>query len=470
MSGIIRKGLRLLRLDAFDTAEAGGRSKERYRRVAFTTLASIGSRGIQILTSLITVPLTLNYLGAERYGMWMTMSSLVAMLGFADLGIGNGLLNAVSDAFGRRDSKDAARYVSSAFFTLIGIAAVVGIAFAAAYRFVPWARVFNVASPTAASEAGPAVAVLVACFLVGLPLGITSRVRFGYQQGFVDSSWMAGGSLVSLIAVLLAVALRAGLPVLVLAMSAGPLVATLFNGSWLFFKTHPELRPHWSRASRVAAFSILSTGVYFFILQIASAVAYQSDGIVVAQILGPESVAQYAVPMKLFILVPTILGFVFMPLWPAYAEAFARGDRDWALVTLRRSLKLAAAVSIPISLLLVVVGGPLIQVWVGPSIDPPWLLLAAAGTWAVMSAFAGALAMFLNGAKILRFQAVTAICMMVGNLGLSILFTLWIGLSGVLWGSVVAQAVFVFLPTVVFLLWFWRPPGTHVEMERVADP
>jgi len=51
----------------------------------------------------VTVPLTLNYLGSEHYGLWMTISSVSVMLGFADLGIGNGVLNAVADAYGRDD-------------------------------------------------------------------------------------------------------------------------------------------------------------------------------------------------------------------------------------------------------------------------------------------------------------------------------------------------------------------------------
>jgi len=68
MASIIRRGLSLLRRESFDTSDESGRSKERYRRAAFTTLASIGARGIAILTSLITVPLTLHYLGADATG------------------------------------------------------------------------------------------------------------------------------------------------------------------------------------------------------------------------------------------------------------------------------------------------------------------------------------------------------------------------------------------------------------------
>ncbi len=103
-----------LLLHSFDVSTAEGRAKERQRRVALSALASALAKVISVSTALISVPLTLHYLGAERYGMWMTMSSLVAMLGFADLGIGNGLLTSVASAHGRDDRAKIKAYVSSA--------------------------------------------------------------------------------------------------------------------------------------------------------------------------------------------------------------------------------------------------------------------------------------------------------------------------------------------------------------------
>ena len=89
-------------LKEFDTSTPEGRSRERYRRVALTAISSAGARVIAVVTMLIAVPLTLHYLGTERYGMWMTISSIIAMMGFADLGMGLGLMNAISEAMDRK--------------------------------------------------------------------------------------------------------------------------------------------------------------------------------------------------------------------------------------------------------------------------------------------------------------------------------------------------------------------------------
>lgn len=447
----LRKAFSVLSFRAFDPSSAQGRSKERYRRAALSTLAAFGARGIQILTSIVTVPLTLHYLGLERYGMWMTISSTIAMFAFADLGIGNGLLNAIADAHGRGDRESASNYVSSAFYALIVVGGIVGIGFAACYPFVPWARVFNVSSTQAASEAGPAVAVFVGSFLVSMPLGVVQRVRMGYQEGFIDSAWTTAGSIGAFVAVLAGVRQRASLPWLVFAMAAVPAVVQILNAGVLFGRHYPWLRPRMNLVHRAAVSRVMRTGGYFFILQIAGAVAYQSDSLILAQMLGPESVTRYAVPMKLFQLAPMVLGFAYAALWPAYGESIARGDVHWARRTLKRSLTLGLGIAVPISVLLVVFGQPIVKSWVGPAVVPSYLVLVAMGTWAAIGVISGSIASFLNGAGVLRFQAMAAVLMMVANVGFSILLTRVVGLSGVVWGSVLSQVVFILVPMWIYL-------------------
>ena len=102
------------------------------------------------------------------------------------------------------------------------------------------------------------------------------------------------------------------------------------------------------------------------------------------------------------------------------------------------------------------VGKPVIRLWVGSSVEPTILLLAAAGTWAALNCVGGAFAAFTNGAGILRLPALLSVIMMIGNLGLSILLTMKLGVSGVLWGSVVAQVAFMLVPMTAYLIWRFR--------------
>jgi hypothetical protein len=87
--GGMRRSGRTLRPTLFDTATADGRSNERFRRASLNAAISAMTKGIAVVTTAVSVPLTLGYLGSELFGMWMTLSALIAMLSFTDLGIGN---------------------------------------------------------------------------------------------------------------------------------------------------------------------------------------------------------------------------------------------------------------------------------------------------------------------------------------------------------------------------------------------
>ena len=94
----VKHYLNYLRIKPFDTSTNLGRAQERQRRFILTVLSNFAIKGITLFTTIISIRLTVNYLGAERFGMWALISTFSAMLAFADLGIGNGLLNSISDA------------------------------------------------------------------------------------------------------------------------------------------------------------------------------------------------------------------------------------------------------------------------------------------------------------------------------------------------------------------------------------
>ena len=140
----LRAAWALVRLRPFDVATPKGQSQERYRRAALTALAALASKGLTMLTLLVSVPLTMGYLGAERFGLWMAISALVAFMNLLDFGVGNGLLNRVVEANGRGDPDSVRAAVSSGFFLLCTLAAGLLVVFGLVYPLLPWPTLFNV--------------------------------------------------------------------------------------------------------------------------------------------------------------------------------------------------------------------------------------------------------------------------------------------------------------------------------------
>ena len=63
-----------LPLRAHDRATAEGRARERQRRAMLASSAAAVAKAVRVLTTFVSVPLAIGYLGAERYGLWLTMS------------------------------------------------------------------------------------------------------------------------------------------------------------------------------------------------------------------------------------------------------------------------------------------------------------------------------------------------------------------------------------------------------------
>lgn len=438
-----------LRRDGNDLATTTGRSRERYRRAAVTSAAGIGARATSTLALLIAIGVVNRAVGTEALGLWLLLVSAVALVGFADLGIGYGLLNRLAQARGRDDIDGAHQSVSSAFFALSALAACLAVVTALVFPFVPWSRILDLPD-TLAEDGRAAIAVFFACAIVSLPLAVAPRVHLALQEGYWAHLWASGGSILSLVAVVVVARVNPSLPWLTLAMLGGLPVAYLANSVALFGYQHRELRPRVSQARRRDASAILRTGSVFFVLTLAYSIGFQADTIIISHYLGPGAVASYSVPLRLFLLTPLLTSLLVAPLWPAYGEAIQRNDHAWVRRTIIRSVGLTLALVVPGSIFFLVAARPIIAVWV-PSLDPSTSLLAWMALWAIVFAVTTTVSMFFNGASVLRLQMILAVSMAATNLVLSIVLVQRVGVEGPVIGSVVAQAVVVLVPMVVVL-------------------
>ena len=432
-------------------ASSSKRSYQRYRRIKLTAIASGLSRLVSFLTGMVSVPLLVKYLGTEQYALWATIGSTMAFLGFADMGISNGLLNAISESDGAEDPEKAATYASTGFFLLLAMSIAIGGIFAIVYPYIPWPRVFNVSTGAAIKEAGPATAALVICFLIYLPLTVAQRVQLGYQKGYVNQCWEAAGNVLALAALICAIRWDMGLTVAVMALGGGPAFSGFLNALTLFGVQRPALRPKFRKVSNMAGKRLITLGIFFVIIQLATAAAYQTDNLILAQVLGASAVTGYSVPLKLFGFMPAIISLLLTPLWPAYSEAVARGDLMWVRKTLHYSVASVVAVSLVSGLALALAAPTIIRIWVGEALVPSVGLLVGMALWSALGSISGALGIFLNGAGFIRIQAICSVLMATVNVALSVFLTRRIGVPGVIYGTVISHTIFILIPYCYFL-------------------
>ena len=422
------------------------RAATRKRKIIKTFSMGLYSKVVGVLVTLIMVPLAVNYLGTENYGLWVAVSSLITMFSFVDGGIGNAVLNAVSHATGVQTSKSIKTIASSGFYMLLLIALLGMILFSVLYPFIPWAWVFGLPDNANRNELCSLVLIVGIAFFLNMPFTAVGNVQRGFQEGNIESFWNAKGRILSIVFVLVAIQTDSGLLGFAIAFVSGPIIASLCNNIYYFLIRKKALIPNLNCVKRDDVKIMLGTGGLFFVLQFTSSIQMQADNIIIANMLGPTAVPQYAICMQLFLFVPMILSLLWAPLWPAYREALASGDVEWIKRIFIKSINLALIIGIPASLIFIAFGQDIIRLWVGKEVAPSMLLLIGCGIWMLMIVVGNAIAVLLNGLQIIKIQIMVAVSAAVLNVGLTICLIILIGVEGAVYGSVLSFLVSAIIP------------------------
>ncbi len=445
----LRNIFSLVRLRAFDVSTEGGRSKERLRRAALTALAAGLARAVSAATPLVTIKLSLAYLGKERYGLWMAVSSLVGMLGFADLGLGNGLVTFLCRARGRDDLRLARRAVSSTLVILLGVACAMVLCLALLWPFVPWARVVNAQTAQSSGDAQAAAAICLLTFIMSLPLGVVQRTQAGFQEEYHGQLWQAVASILGMLLIVLLVRSSASFPVFLLVVGlAGPMVMAL-NGLVYFGWQRAELRPGLREWDKETARLMLKQGVWFFVLGVMTLLATQADNLVVAQAQGLASVPSYSIPSRMFGILGSVGMMIYQPMWAANGEAMARGELGWVRRNTWRVSMLGTGLVLVIGIAFILLARPVFRLWLGPGFEPSYALTAGLAGWTALISFVGPYFMVLNGANVVRPQVYALAAFTVVSLALKCLFAKYVGTWTVPWAAVVPYAIIV-VPFVLY--------------------
>lgn len=417
----------------------------RRNKIIETAWSGLIARAITIGASLIMVPLAVHYLGKEQYGLWIAVSSLIAMLAFLDGGAGNAVINMIAHASGVKENS-IVKIVSTAFFSLLVLALFGCLLFLIVFPYIFWGKLLGLSNLKLLADLNVVVVIVGLSFFINILATLVGKIQRGLQLGILDNLSTGIGSILSLLFTYIAIYYDTGLIGFVSAILAGPMFAYIASNIHYLFFHRRDLRPKLSHVDSGVARQLFSIGGMFFVLQIASAIQMQSDNLIIANMLGSAAVADYAICMKLFLIVPMLFSLLLTPLWPAYTEAFASGDTQWAKRIFLKSMRWALLISIPSACLLVIFGGKIIEIWVGYESVPSTSLLIGCAIWLILMTVGNALGVFLNGLQLVKTQIIVATTATIMNVFFSIILIQKIGVVGAIFGSVISYTFFTIIP------------------------
>lgn len=405
----------------------------RSQNIKKNILLSFGIKGGSIVITFLLVPLTLGYLGPRDYGIWLTMSSVIAWFGFFDIGLGNGLRNRFAEAVARNDKELARTYVSTTYFGLAAIFGGLWLIFTPVSFLIDWNVVFNIPEESE-HNLHALVLYIFTLFVMRFVLKLISIIITADQKPAISNTFDPISNVISLLIIyILTLTTQGSLMYLAVAVTFSPVFVLLVASIYFFSRDYRDYRPsiRYFRASQFR--DLTGLGFQFFIIQIAVLVIFSTDNMIIAQVLGPEYVTPYNIAFKYFHSVSMAFAILMNPLWSAYTQAYTLNDISWIRNITRKLVKIWMLVLLLV-VIMVLISGPFYKLWVGDKVEIPLVLTGFMGLYILISTWNNIFVYFINGTGKVRFQLYSSVIAAAANIPLSVFLArdLNMGVTGVI--------------------------------------
>ena len=413
------------------------RSKEAIRNI----FISFTAKGISILSNLLIVPLTINYVNPTRYGIWLTLSSIISWIAFFDFGLGNGFRNRFAEAKAKGDMLLARKYLSTTYVTISIIVSILFVVIFVLNKLVNWSAILHV-DPSYTEELRLVFAILCAFFCINMVVSIFSTMLTADQKIGYSSLILGIGQLFSLLAIFILTRTTegnlthlatyyAGVPCMVM------LVASLIGYT---LPQYRNMRPGLRFVDKKLVKNIMNLGLQFFVIYMCLLLIFQMMNVIITRELGPEAATEYNIAYKYFGIIHMVMMIVIAPFWSAFTDAYTKKDYPW-MRSIIHKLELCWLACFGCGLLMLIVSSAFYDIWIGDSVRVKFSLSCAVLLYSLVQILGAIYMQIINGIGTVRIQMTAYIFFALISIPLMVLSCRMFGIVGI-----------VVIPSVVYLV------------------
>jgi O-antigen/teichoic acid export membrane protein len=387
-------------------------------------------KGISIGISLLLVPLTLNYLDKERYGLWLTLSSIIGWFSLFDIGLGNGFRNKFAEAITQKNDLLAKTYVSTTFVLLSTIIGCVLIIFFAVNPFLDWGKILNTSAETRRTLSLLAL-IIFTFFALQFVFKLTTSIFLADQKSALVDLTGVLGSLLSLIIIFILMRIgERSLLYLGLTLSACPVLVLIVTYFFVFGGKYAKYKPSIKYIDFRLSKSLMGLGFLFFIPQVCSLIVFSTSNVIITQIFSPADVAVYNIAFKYFSLVMMFFQIIINPFWSAFTEAYVKQDYSWVKNVIRK-LVLIWGISCIGLIFMVLLSNIAYRLWVGDQIVVPLQVSIGLAIYVGISNWNNIFVAFNCGTSKMVIQVWLSLIAGISFIPLAVLISQKLGLAGI---------------------------------------
>lgn len=416
------------------------RGNLRTQKLKKNVLQSFGIKGISIVLGLIKLPILLNYLNAEKYGVWLTIASIIMWVQNFDLGLGHGLRNKFAEALAKNDKDKAVGLVSTAYFSMAAIMVVVFVVLLPVVYFLDWNSILNVTSINK-EELRNTVIIVLFLFICRFVFQLITVILKADQRPAVSDIFLPAASALSLIfVVFLKNFVQDSLLWASIAMAFPPALVLIGGNIYFFTREYKSFIPKIKQFNKIYLKDIYSLGFKFFLGQLLALVMFSSSNFILTKVVNPEEVTLYNVARTYYNLPLTIFMIILTPFWSAITEAYVKDDTMWIKSNMKQLKNIAILFSGGL-LLMLLLSDFAFKIWIGDKVTIPLQLSVIFTIYNIIVLFLSPYNYFLNGVGKLNLGLRIAIFKIIAFLPVAISLVKIFGAAGLVIALILVNSV-----------------------------
>lgn len=421
--------------------QGNGRSQKLKRNTVWIFIIRYSS----YLIELIKVPILLSYLDNERYGVWLTIVSIVMWTHQFDFGLGTGLCYKFTESLTLGTKQRGKALISTAYVSITVIMTGIFLVLAPLSSLVDWVNVLNVSTITS-NELFWSILSVFTIFVFRFIVELISTVLKADQRAALSNLMVPIGTILSLVCILiLKLSSHNSLLLASIAMALPYAIVLLIANIYFFSKDYKEYIPSVHCYEHSLLKEIYSLGFKGFFGQLAALFVFTTANFLVSKVMSPSDVTTYNIARQYYTLPVTFITTITIPMVAAITEAYVSDDYSW-IRRLMRKFVYVMTIAVVVMVCMLFVSSFAFHLWVGNKVIIPLLLSIAFTIDGIFTIFATPYVEFLGGVGKLSFRVYLAIFKIVTFIPLAIFLLRQFGLMGL----VVATFVINTLPNLIF--------------------
>lgn len=413
---------------------------ERTKTVKKNAINALLIKCLSMFIDFAKVPILLSYLDSERYGLYVTITSIVYWSQNFDFGLGAGLRYKLTVAISENDTIYGKQLVSTAYFTMSVIMSLVLIVLLPIINFLNWDSLLNT-SLVDSRELAFCVSVVLVVFVVQFVLELITYVLQAYQRTAISTIFKPIANLTTLIVILVLRLVSENSLLYACLVMTVPILIVLFVCNVIYYsKSCKEVSPSKGNIRMRCLKDIYSLGLKNFVSQLAVLIVFQTSAFLISHYVNPTEAASYNTAFTYFGVIVIFNNMMLIPLTVAITDAYIKNDYTWLKSIMSKINKISLLLSF-ISFIMLCISPIVFQLWVGDKLIISWSLCICMTIYFVLNIWTTPYSNFIGGVGKLNVAMILSILKIILYLPIAIVLVKMIGTTGVILSIIVVNTL-----------------------------